>query len=204
MLAASLSPMAASAAPIQLSVAEFIDQVHGSGSGQIEGFEGDTPYRSNARPTPFVFQNGTFTPPGAVSVVGTGSADDTLLFCGVVGDRCLTDRNQTGGVRSFSAFPEGTTHIGITLHYLNPSNPINVVITGGSGVLDITETGTSFLGFTDPLGITSVTFENLGPLGGYNYSFDDVITAQVPEPSTLALFCMGLAGLILRRRSGPA
>ena len=200
-LAVLLSPMMASAVPIQLSEAQFGSHVAGLPS-QVEDFESyPAAFPVADQASPFVFLNGSFTTAGTISINGTP------LFCGTAGDQCLIDRNETTGIRSFFGLPAGTTHWGATLQYIDLSDLINVVVTGGSGVLDITEAGTSFLGFYDPLGITSIAFENLGTHSGGNtsignYAFDDIITAQVPEPSTFALFCVGLAGLILRGRSG--
>jgi hypothetical protein len=54
-------------------------------------------------------------------------------------------------------------------------------------------TNDSFWGFGDAAGLLSVSFFNLGTGSSMaNYSFDNVTT--VPEPGTLALLGLGLAG----------
>jgi hypothetical protein len=62
----------------------------------------------------------------------------------------------------------------------------------------------SFWGFGDPLGLTSVTFINLGSgLGRSNYTFDDIVTAApatAPEPASMLLVWTGVAGLVVRHR----
>ena len=58
-----------------------------------------------------------------------------------------------------------------------------------------------FVGVSDPLGIITVSFTNLGfgPVTS-TWGIDNVTTASgvagtVPEPTTLAIFGLGLAGL---------
>ncbi len=196
-----ISPFAANADPIQLSDADFASAISGLTS-QVEDFESTA---TGIKPSPFTFLNGTYTG-------GDGSVTSSLLFCGTSPDICLTNHDEIADVKTFFDFITGTAYWGADMFFINPANPINVVVTGGSGVLDITQIGTTFFGFYDPLGITSVTFLNMGTINpdGFrtftNYSWDNITTAtvQVPEPGTLALFGLGLFGMGLARRRKKA
>jgi hypothetical protein len=134
------------------------------------------------------------------------------VLCGDA-DQCLFDGASATGARTFAAFPLGTQFWGADIRLVDATDTLQLTVTGGSGVLALEASGISFVGFTDPLGITSVGFENLGTdfgggnVGFGNYSFDNVTTAPspiaVPEPGTVALIVSALAGAwtIARRRA---
>ena len=109
-----------------------------------------------------------------------------------------------GNPTTFTNFALGTTHFGLLLanSHQASNGPVQIDVVGVSGSLTL-NTGnsftTGFVGFEDLFGLTSVTFTRLGDP---NISFDDVVTASVsvPEPGTLVVFCIGLAGMGLSRR----
>jgi hypothetical protein len=80
-------------------------------------------------------------------------------------------------------------------------------VSGASGVLSfVAGSFSGFPGFTDALGLTSVSFLSLGTMGHSFYSFDNVTTAAVAvpisEPSVLILLVVALLSIVLRRDSG--
>ena len=104
----------------------------------------------------------------------------------------------TEGVWLFTAGPL----LGSAITFTNwlPSEPNNI---GDEDYVDFN--------FNDPTGRwTDRTATNLFAINGYVIEFNllssdpgllpDTLTVRVPEPSTLALFCAGLAGLAAFRR----
>jgi hypothetical protein len=100
-------------------------------------------------------------------------------------------------------FPTGTTFWGADFHAINTTDPFEVVVTGGSGILSVTGVGVDFWGFVDPLEISSLTFRDTGQPDGatQNFSWDNVTTAgaAVPTPPALTLLIPGLLGLCMAR-----
>jgi hypothetical protein len=164
------------AIPTQLSSSEFSTAISDLPT-QIEDFE-TTPI--GVKGSVFTFENGTFTDMhpifAEVRIFG-------FCFTGLTG-LCLKHPN-IGGVRQVDALPDGTTHWGVDISTFGPGDDFQVIVTGGSGVLDITVSNFEFLGFFDPLGIESVTVENLTPF--FNYQWDNFTTAQLPEPGTFGI-----------------
>ena len=122
--------------------------------------------------------------------------------------KCLITSTLQGVLapRTFSALPTGTQFWGTDLKLVRPANLFDVTVIGNSGVLNLLGISLgSFIGFSDTTGLISLSFKNTSSGTGLgNYSFDNVRTAalDVPEPSTLAIFAFGLAGLgfMMRRR----
>lgn len=205
LLAASLQ---ARAIPIQLTSAQFAADLAGASSVVVENFTGLGGASSNPS---LAFANGTLTTDSLNNVLVASSSS---LFCGAVLDPCLLTAD-IADLRTIDALPAGTTLWGADLYFIRPTDLIEITVTGGSGVLSFTTAGSAlggFAGFSDALGITSLTFRDLGtPVGGSgNYAFDNVTTAaagrvSVPEPATLSLLAAGLLafafGGLSRRRS---
>ena len=185
----------ATAVPIQLGQAAFNSAVSGL-SPITEDFEGVPDTFSG---TTLDFANGSFS-----SQSGDVRVFASSTFCGSSTDKCLFTASISGERSIFDLLPLGATYWGADIFQLNSLDNMQVTVTGGSGTQIFSSTGLGFWGFHDALGISSVTFENLGTGSGFsNYSFDDITTAgsaMVPEPLTLILMFMGLVGLGAQRR----
>lgn len=180
----------AGAIPTELTAAQFLAQIAGLAT-IVEDFEG---FPVGNQSSPLAIANGTATLPG-VAFVGPD-------ICTTL-NNCLWDNADILGARSFAGLPAGAAFWGTDFLPLGPSNPFRVTVVGGSGTLTVEAAGRDFWGFHDALGISSVSFLNLGTGGSFgNYSFDNVTTAAaaaVPEPSTWALLAVGGIFFGLRR-----
>jgi MYXO-CTERM domain-containing protein len=190
--------------PISLSKAQFNAEIAVL-TAVIEDFES---YLDGIEPaSPFFIANGSF-------VSGTPRVQSSASLCGDM-DQCLFDSSVTGELRTFEAFPPGTQFWGADVNLVDATDTFRIAVTGGSGILAFEASGISFAGFGDPLGLTSVEFENLGTdfgngtTGVGNYSFDNVTTAPDPtavsEPGAFALLGLAFAGAwaITRRVNSP-
>ena len=187
--------------PISLSKAQFNAEIAVL-TAVIEDFESylnGTDFAS-----PFLIANGSFAS-------GAPRVQSSAPLCGDM-DQCLFDSSTTGELRTFEAFPPGTQFWGADVNLVDATDTLKITVTGGSGILAFEASGIGFAGFGDPLGLTSVEFENLGTdfgngnTGVGNYSFDNVTTAPDPtvvsEPGTIALLGLTFAGawVVARRR----
>lgn len=199
---------AANAAPILLNSTQFAAAA--GGSAMVEDFEG---FPTGPKSNPFAFSNGRFT-----------SDTPSIIDIAVLGPtQRLVEETASSAPRTFDLFPDGSTLVGFDIFYLDSADVFDIMVFGGSGVLNlIGQTGTSlgtFLGFQDPLGIASISIDNRGTGSSRsNFSFDNFQTAQqqggggtvaVPEPSSLGLAAWSLLGLAagryaLRRKGFPA
>lgn len=193
----------AAALPVQINQSQFASQSAGLvvTSENFSGFPGMVPLGNSV-----VLANGTFT--GNAAIV-----NDLGTAAGFCASPCLTTGDTTGDLRSFSLFPAGTqlwsAVLDMVFDFALP-DIIHVEVLGNSGLLafDVVGPNAQFLGFADPLGLLSVSFQHDLAQGGnkYNYSFDDVTTArtranQIPEPSSLSLMLLALgAALAVQRR----
>jgi PEP-CTERM motif len=190
--------------PMSLTKFQFNADIAGL-TTSVEDFES---YVTGDFASPFLIANGTFTS-------GAPRVQASPAFCGDV-DQCLFDSSSADGLRTFHAFPGGTQFWGADLKLVDATDTLKITVTGGGGVLLLRVSGVDFAGFTDPLGLASVEFENLGTdagngnIGFGNYSFDNVTTALspavVPEPATTALVGLAFAGawaMIRRRTNNP-
>ncbi|MFK5951087.1 MAG: hypothetical protein QM500_20220 [Methylococcales bacterium] len=178
----------ANSAPIQLSETDFYSQISGLAT-VIEDFEG---YRIGPKTSPFRFVNGTYNGSGNPAV------ENAEVFCND-GDQCLTNQS-IGGRKVFNNFSTRTVYWAVSMDFVRPSDPFNIRVNTGSGVLSVDFTANQqsyFLGFYDALGIDSVSIKNYGANNQMgNYSFDNITTNAVPIPTALWLFGSGLLELL--------
>ena len=109
------------------------------------------------------------------------------------------------GARTFNFFPASTQLWATDFNAFTPTDIFDITVVGGSGTLFLDDVGpSSFFGFQDPMGLTSVAFENQNLS---NYTFDNVTTA-VPEPSSALLdAALGSREAVvefLRRNASPS
>ena len=186
----------ANAAPIQVAYGS----ITADSSEDFEGFAVST-----ALSSPFDF--GDFT----VTQVNPSVVVDSSIFCTDGSDACLVGRSGPALPRAFDDFALGTTFFGFELNQVNPTEVIEVAVTGLSGLFTFNISGDGFYAFGDATGLVSVVFTGLGvadPSGITsfgNYSFDEIILqiddlSEIPLPAAFPLFLAGLAGLGFARR----
>ncbi len=181
------------AAPVQLTRAQFTLQTAGL-STVVENFEG---FSIGNQPNPMTLANGSYTSPFPFVA-------DILVFCNS-GTNCLVDQLTANQPRTFSMFPAGTSYWASDFYAIASNDEFSVTVVGVSGTTVFTGSGAAdFWSFNDAAGLLSVSFRNLGNLGGTgNYSFDNVTTAAagaVPEPASWALVGLALAAMGSTRR----
>jgi len=142
----------------------------------------------------------------------TFTAVEPYTLHGYLTNRYLIDSQAVAPARTFGGFPAGTTYWGADAG-LGWTEMFRVTVTGNSGTLVVTALGKSlnqFFGVTDPSGLISVQFVNLGvpPSGNNpggsigNYAFDNIVTATnqtsapVPPPPPPYLSQTAKANLI--------
>jgi hypothetical protein len=193
-------------APTLITQAQFAAQSAGLVT-QVENFESYAPNTTTVLGNSAVLSNGTFTGNSAVvnSLYHPGG------FCETA---CLTTGGTPFDLRTFSMFPADTllwSAIVDTVFEFELTTLIHVEALGNSGLLsfDIGWPNLLFMGFSDPTGLISVSFQqiNVPSNDNYNYSFDDVTTSRlreplnnVPEPGSMALVLLALGVATWARR----
>lgn len=186
-------------APTLITQAQFAAQ-SASLVTKVENFESYAPNTTTVLGNSAVLANSTFTGSSAVvnSLYHVGG------FCETA---CLTTGGTPFDLRTFSLFPADTllwSTIVDTVFEFELASQIHVEALGNSGLLsfDIGWPNLLFMGFSDPTGLISVSFQqmNLPNSKNPNYSFDDVTTARlreprsnVPEPGSMALMLLAFA-----------
>ena len=196
-----IASIGAVATPVQLAQSQFATAATGPGFvTRVENFSSFTPLTNLG--SSIALDNGTFT--AIDTVVSTLNE-----FCG--GNPCLSSAGVTD-LRTFSLFPAGTKLWGAWVDMVfdfQLTDPIHIEVVGQSGTLALDVVGpmNQFLGFSDSLGLISVSFENKAIGNKSNYSFDNVTTAgprrveELPEPASLGLVLAALAAAVAVQRS---
>ena len=196
-----IASIGAVAAPVQLTQSQFATAAAQPGFvTRVENFSSFTPMTNLG--SSIALNNGTFT--------AVDAAVSTLNeFCG--GNPCLTSAGVTD-LRTFSLFPAGTQLWGALVDMVfdfQLTDPIHIEVVGQSGTLALDVLGPidQFVGFSDSLGLISVSFENRATGNKSNYSFDNVSTAgprrmaELPEPASMGLVLAALVAAVAVRRS---
>ncbi len=177
-----------SAEPAQLTEVQFTAQTAGL-STIIETFD-DFPTGSPG--SPFTIANGTYTGSPQISFGA---------WC--ILSQCMNTNFVDG---NFDGFPKGTTFWSTKIIYASSGDIVQVTVTGNSGVLQfnlpegIWVSGGVFVGFSDPTGLTSITFSRLVEEGS-NYAFDDVTTAAAPPVVNMGRLSIPLIRAAMDKRA---
>jgi hypothetical protein len=176
-------------APLSLSKAQF-DALALNRHTIVEDFE---QFSTGVLNSPVILANSTYfaTLPYVAENIGVGPT------------KAMLDNDTIKEPRVFTSFLPNTTLFATEVRTFNDTfELLRVTVQGGSGPAliqrDLVATGL-FIAFSDPLGLVSVTFQNLGrPVGSTtvytNYAFDNVtIGVPIPEPKVGSLVVALLA-----------
>ena len=182
-----LSPVV-NAVPMLLSETEFAAATLGT-TPVVEDFEG---FAVGNLTSPVTLANATYT--SVLPQIRQDAPNNPTK-------RLFENAPDPVGGRVFSSFPTDTMLFGTDLAPLSDfalQQILDISVLGVSGALDIQLSFlelNEFFAVSDPLDLISISFENIG-FGGARtaWGFDNVTTAAIPEPTTLALLSLGLAG----------
>jgi hypothetical protein len=152
----------ARALPTQLSRTQFETLTTGNSTTLVEDFES---FFIGLEVSPLTLLNGTATFTASVPNI-----TDAITLC--TSGKCMAGSGDSRGLRAFDAFPVGTQLWGTDFAAFNSTDIFDITVVGGSGTLVLDDVSPSdFFGFQDPMGLTSVTFQNVSPDVIGNYAF---------------------------------